>query len=246
MNSDLSSNLPLVLTREQTREVDRIALEEFGIPGIVLMENAGRGCVDELMRLGCRGPVTICCGRGNNGGDGFVIARHLSIRDIGCKVLLFCEPSEIAGDALINFEIVSKTPIEIVTIDSSWTDADMRTAMAEVAGRPAEWLIDAWLGTGATGAPRAPLDRAIRIANSLRAKRMAIDVPTGFDCDTGAVAGVAFHADVTCTFVALKTGYFRPESRLYAGDVRVVHIGIPPPLIRCVAGRSSEKSQSID
>ena len=85
-----------ILTRDQCREIDRVAIEEYGISGLVLMENAGRGCVDVLERLGIDGPVIILCGKGNNAGDGFVIARHLEIRGYACRVLLLASAARIA------------------------------------------------------------------------------------------------------------------------------------------------------
>ena len=92
-----------MLTRRQVREVDRRAVEDYGMSGLVLMENAGRGVADKLCELGVGGLVVVCCGRGNNGGDGFVIARHLDLRRIAVKVLLLAEPAELTGDAAANF-----------------------------------------------------------------------------------------------------------------------------------------------
>src|SRR4051812_13577151 len=106
------------LTRDQCRELDRRAIDEYGISGLVLVENAGRGCVDVLERLGIDGPVVILCGKGNNAGDGFVIARHLEIRGYACRVLLLCPPVALRGDAAINFAILKKTGIPIVEIDA--------------------------------------------------------------------------------------------------------------------------------
>ena len=98
---------PPILTRDQSRAVDRIATEQFGISSLVLMENAGRGCVDVLERLGIDGPIAILCGKGNNAGDGFVIARHLAIRNHDSRVILLCDPHELTGDAATNFAIAS-------------------------------------------------------------------------------------------------------------------------------------------
>src|SRR5580704_13369213 len=96
------------LTRAQVREVDRRAITEFGVPGIVLMENAGRGAAELLISLGVQGSVAICCGKGNNGGDGLVIARHLDNRGIAVRVLLFAGPEELTGDAAVNVRIVER------------------------------------------------------------------------------------------------------------------------------------------
>src|SRR5213593_3594583 len=93
----------LILNREQVREVDRRAIDEYGMSGLVLMENAGRGCADKLCELGIAGPVVICCGKGNNAGDGFVIARHLDLRGVAVKVVLWSDPAELQGDAGANY-----------------------------------------------------------------------------------------------------------------------------------------------
>src|SRR6266566_4877690 len=101
------------LTRAQVRELDRRAIEEYGVPGIVLMENAGRGAAELLLALGARGPVVICCGKGNNGGDGFVIARHLDNHGIPVRILLFAPPEDLSGDAAINYRIVERSRLPI-------------------------------------------------------------------------------------------------------------------------------------
>src|SRR3954466_9329207 len=98
-----------ILSRDQCREIDRVAIEQYDITGLVLMENAGRSCVDVLERLGIDGPVIILCGKGNNAGDGFVIARHLEIRGYTCQVFLLCPPHELRGDAAINYAILQKS-----------------------------------------------------------------------------------------------------------------------------------------
>src|SRR5215813_6436727 len=104
---------PFYLTREQARTLDRRAMEELGIPGIVLMENAGRGMAELLRTLGIGGPVVVCCGKGNNGGDGFVIARHLDNAGVGVRVLLFADPAGLTGDAAINCHIVQRSAIPL-------------------------------------------------------------------------------------------------------------------------------------
>ena len=111
---------PSVLNLDQVREVDRRAVDEYGIPSIVLMENAGRGVVDTLCRLGIDGPVVVGCGRGNNGGDGLVVARHLDLRRFDVTVLLACHPDTLAGDAATNYRILARTdvPIQIMSGDT--------------------------------------------------------------------------------------------------------------------------------
>src|SRR5947209_6122089 len=108
----------LILTREEARELDRLAIEEFGIPSIVLMENAGRGIVGYLLTCSVKGQVVICCGKGNNGGDGLVVARHLDNHGILVHVLLFCDPQELTADASINYHIVKKSQIAFTMIQN--------------------------------------------------------------------------------------------------------------------------------
>jgi NAD(P)H-hydrate epimerase len=214
------------LSRAEVREVDRRANDEFGMPGLVLMENAGRGCVDVLERLGCRGPVVICCGKGNNAGDGLVIARHCQLRDIPARVLMFGSPAELRGDAAANFAILTKADWQPVDLSTGFSDEQLDTHLAG-----AQWIVDALLGTGSSGPPRPPLDRAIRRINATSARRLAIDLPSGLDCDTGQPADPTIRADHTCTFVAPKIGFGNPAAAPYVGQVHVVGIGVPQKLL---------------
>src|ERR1700688_1248839 len=107
----------MFLSREESRSLDTRVIDEFGVPGVVLMENAGRGVAELMLRLGAQGSVVVCCGRGNNGGDGFVIARHLDNAHIPVRVLLFANPDELTGDAAINYRILAHSgpPIHIIS-----------------------------------------------------------------------------------------------------------------------------------
>jgi NAD(P)H-hydrate epimerase len=221
------------LTREQVREVDRRAIEECGMSGLVLMENAGRGCVDALLRLGCRGPVAVVCGRGNNAGDGFVIARHLELRDISVRVLLLQSPADLRGDAAANYAILRHCDARIVDLSERF---DPTTFDAELAG--CECIVDALLGTGASGPPRPPMDVAIRLMNGASAKRLAVDLPSGLDCDSGEPAKPTFRADYTCTFVAEKVGFSNPAAKMFLGQVEVVDIGVPRGVVRSIMGQT--------
>src|SRR3954451_1626297 len=107
---------PHPLSRTDVRDVDRRAIDEYGMSGLVLMENAGRGCADVLCQLGCRGPVAIVCGKGNNAGDGFVIARHLDLRGVGVKVVLLAPAKELHGDAATNYQIIERSGLSIVDL----------------------------------------------------------------------------------------------------------------------------------
>lgn len=217
------------LTRQQAHEIDRRATEELGIPSIVLMENAGRGVVDVLFSREAT-PHTAPCsalilaGKGNNGGDGLVIARHLVIRGVKAKVALLAPPSELSGDALTNYRILAQSHLPMVDLSQA---ADLNDALnKEAAG--ANWLIDAMLGTGAQGDPREPYQTAIEWMNGQDLRRLAVDVPSGLECDTGEPSKTTVRADVTCTFVAPKVGFGNPAAHDFLGEVHVLGIGIPP------------------
>jgi NAD(P)H-hydrate epimerase len=216
------------LTRAQVRELDRRAIEEFGVPGVVLMENAGRGAAEVLLRLGVHGPVVVCCGKGNNGGDGFVIARHLASHGAAVRVLLFCAPEELRGDAAVNHHIVAKMalPLEV----HAGAAPDLKAVQAQLA--TAEWVVDALFGTGLSGAVKAPLDRVIAAINDCPVRVLAVDIPSGLDCDTGLPLGATVRAHHTVTFAAQKVGFANPAAQTWLGQVHLVDIGIAAGLLQ--------------
>jgi NAD(P)H-hydrate epimerase len=232
---------PVVLTREQVRELDRLATELYGIPGAVLMENAGRSaalaCVDALRRGGVRlegARAVILCGPGNNGGDGCVLARHL--RNAGASVELFSTvPSEsLRGDAAWARVVVERMGIEVATLSDF---ASLQPLAARLDG--AALAVDALLGTGARGAPRGIAADAIRAANGAAGLlRVALDLPSGLDCESGEPAEPCFRADLTVTFAALKPGLLAARARPFVGEVVVGEIGVPRELLERVRGVS--------
>jgi NAD(P)H-hydrate epimerase len=223
--------IPPTLDRSQSRRLDRRAMEEYGISGLVLMENAGRGVADKLGELGIAGPVAICCGRGNNAGDGFVIARHLDLRGYDVRVLVWAQPDQLSGDAAANFRILQKTDVPIELFGS---DHDPGRLDEQLTG--AAWIVDALLGTGARGEPRPPLDAVIDHLNAAPVPKLAVDLPSGLDCDTGHAAGHTIRAAHTCTFVAPKPGFFAPGAGQYTGQVHVLDIGAPRKLVEEMSG----------
>jgi NAD(P)H-hydrate epimerase len=230
----------LHLTRRQARAVDELAIDRYGFLGMVLMENAGRGVVDVLLGIDSglaeeqARSVVILCGKGNNAGDGFVIARHLEIRGIRSQVVLLAPPHELRGDARANYEILGHTDVPM--IDLSAVDALPIALASETAD--CVWIVDALLGTGASGEPREPLATAISWMNAQPVPRLAIDVPSGLDCDTGQAAAATVIADHTCTLVAPKVGFLTPAAADFLGQLHVVSIGIPQQLIDEVASSS--------
>ncbi|MGC3971990.1 MAG: NAD(P)H-hydrate epimerase [Pirellulales bacterium] len=178
--------------------------------------------------LVCRagGPVVICCGKGNNGGDGFVIARHLDNRGIAVRLLLLCDSAKLTGDAAANYEIARRAGLSIVALDDNLDTAQITAHLADAA-----IVVDALLGTGAVGEPRAPYDLAIAAINAHPAPVVAVDLPSGLDCDTGRAAKHTVRAHHTLTFVAAKPGFLQPEAKPYVGELHVVDIGIPRKLL---------------
>jgi NAD(P)H-hydrate epimerase len=225
---------PRPLSRDEVRAIDRRAIAEFGVSGLVLMENAGRGCADVLCRLGCRGPIALCCGKGNNGGDGFVIARHLDRRGIAVRVLLLADPAGLRGDAAANHAILARSDVPIDAFSKPFDENRFERQLAGV-----EWIVDALLGTGATGEPREPFARALEIMNAAPARKLAIDLPSGLDCDSGQPAAVTFRAEQTCTFVAAKLGFSNAAAQPYLGQVHILDIGAPRKLIESVRRSAS-------
>lgn len=213
------------MTREEARAFDRHAIDELGVPGVVLMENAGRGCVDVMERVGIDGPVVVLCGKGNNGGDGFVIARHLVVRGRTCRVVLAAAPSELAGDARWAFNAL--TPCGVAILDEAGVNPSLTIEELDAFAGESAWIVDALLGSGAEGAPRPPYDTLIDWMNAEPGQRLAVDLPSGLDCDTGEPASPTVRADHTCTFVATKAGFANPSAQRYLGEVHLVDIGVP-------------------
>jgi NAD(P)H-hydrate epimerase len=217
----------MFLTRDEARELDRRAMEEYGVPGVVLMENAGRGMAELLLSLGIKGPVVVCCGRGNNGGDGFVIARHLDNAAVNVRVLLFGDPERLADDASVNYRILTLSGVPRKVYGEDGPDED--GLRAELGA--ADWVVDALFGSGLRGPLRPPFDRVAAAINASRARVFAVDVPSGLDCDTGRPMGTTVRAHHTATVAAMKKGFAEPAAREWLGEVHVVGMGAPRRLL---------------
>jgi NAD(P)H-hydrate epimerase len=218
-------NVP-VLSRDAARRIDLRAAQDYGMPTLLLMENAGRGLADFICTLDPSGEVLICCYRGNNGGDGFVLARHLDLRGRRVRVLLWARTEELEGDAATNFAILlnAKVPIEVL-------GPEHQPARLAAALERATVVVDALLGTGVRGEPRAPLDAVIDQLNASGRPIVAVDIPSGLDCDSGKAAAHTIRARHTCTFVAVKKGFISPGANEFIGEVHVLDIGAPGKLI---------------
>lgn len=226
------------LTCQEIRELDVLAIEHVGIPGMVLMENAGRG-VAELIYSTLVNPaasrVTILCGPGNNGGDGFVVARHLHNADVKVDVVLAAPAEKSQGDAGANLRILERMGLEFIRAYEPDGLGTARLAMHD-----SDVIVDALLGTGSKEAPRGAAATLIECANALpHARRIAIDIPSGLDADHGHIHEPCFRAAATATMVAPKVAFEMPAAQSVVGRVVVVDIGLPRGLI---PGRKSAKA----
>lgn len=212
------------LSRQAVRQVDRWAIEQIGLPGGVLMENAGRQVADTALQLlDGRQPrsVAIVAGSGNNGGDGFVLARHLAVRGIEATVYLIGPREKLTPDADVNFEALIRLGLPVVEMAPE--------EVPQLAGQlaAAGLVVDAVGGTGINGDLRGPAAEAARQINAAGACVLAVDIPTGLDCDSGLPGNPTVRAAVTVTFVARKVGFDNPASVPYTGRVVVADIGVP-------------------
>ncbi len=210
------------LSRQQVRRIDALAIDHYHMPGIVLMENAARAVVDAALSMltGQRGDVLILCGGGNNGGDGLAVARNLHNIGHSVHIGLTVDPARYTGDALINWNIIQAMGL-LAEPASVGLIAQHRWAL----------IVDAIFGTGLTEPPRDPFPSLAAAANGASVPILAVDLPSGMDCDTGRPLGACIRATRTVSFVALKQGFANPESRQWTGEVTVGDIGCPAEAI---------------
>ncbi len=214
-----------VATAEIMRKLDRKAVEEFGIPGLVLMENAARGTVGAMF---CHFPdlmkrrVGILAGRGNNGGDALAVARYLRNRGVSCEVYLLAAREEVKGDAAANLEILTRVGgvvLEILNLEE-WESRKGRLADNDI-------LVDGILGTGLKGEVKGFFREIISFVNSLGIPVVAVDIPSGLDSDSGLVLGACIQARLTVTFGLLKRGLLVLPGAQYCGKIVLVDISLP-------------------
>lgn len=210
------------VTAKEMKEIDKKAKEEFLIPTLILMENAGRAVAEAAKSmLAGGGSVLVICGKGNNGGDGLSCARHLANWGYGVTVALAAEESDIRGDAKTNYEIAKRMGIKIVSAENS-----------EEYMKQADLIIDALLGTGLSRPVKDPHLSIIKSVNASKKSVLSVDVPSGLCATTGNVLGACIKADRTVTFAAMKRGLITGKGPEYAGDVIVAYISIPRLLLK--------------
>lgn len=217
-----------IMTRSEVRSFDAWAINTVGIPGTVLMENAGRSCAELIINILSDKPkpkVSIFCGTGNNGGDGFVIARHLINNGLNVNTVIFDDPKKIKGDAKINLDILKKMfhKIEIIDINQDNLNELVNEFTAD-----SDMIIDSLFGTGLSGQLRPPHQNLIKAINQQNRPILAVDIPSGLDCDTGQPLACAVKADYTVTFVAVKKGFTAEQAQNYTGQIYIASIGIDP------------------
>jgi len=223
-----------VLNTQQMRDADRRTIDDIGIPSIVLMENAGRQAV-AAMEAAFEGlpmsHVGVLCGRGNNGGDGFVVARTLVQRGIDATVFLLGSVSEVRGDARTNLEVLGRLGITVVEVTNA---QEWELHFSEIS--ECDLLVDAILGTGFTGPLTGFLETVVADVNDLGVPVVAIDIPTGLSADSHEIDGDAIEASMTVTLAAPKIPLVLPPADTHAGDLVIADIGIPAPVLDEVEG----------
>jgi NAD(P)H-hydrate epimerase len=217
------------LSRAQSREIDRLCIEAYGLPGIVLMENAAREVVRESAArfddcFAHRGPMLVVCGGGNNGGDGYAIARHLANAAQRVTILATKPREALLGDARTMADVAHAMQLPVLTLEAFETDAVTRTF---------GMFFDCLFGTGLNKPPTGSDVEVISAINRRDpdAVVIAVDVPSGMDCDSGSPLGATVRADLTVTMATEKIGFANPASRQYTGDIVVADIGCPREVI---------------
>ncbi|MFQ5456751.1 MAG: NAD(P)H-hydrate epimerase, partial [Nitrospirota bacterium] len=213
-----------IASAKEMQSIDKRSINEYGISGLILMENAGIRVVEEVKNRygnikGMR--ITIISGKGNNGGDGFVVGRHLFNAGAGVRIFLLSEIDSVKGDARINLDAYIKIGGELFD-RSSFDKGQIRSAMTH-----SHLLIDAIFGTGLSSSITGFISEIISIINRVERPVISIDIPSGISSDTGKVLGIAVEADMTVTFALPKQGHFLYPGSNYCGDIRIADISIP-------------------
>lgn len=258
----------IFLTREQVRRVDELAITRYGISGLILMENAGRGAAEIIDRAyGPNAGALVCCGAGNNGGDGCVIARHLHNFGWNIRLMLAGDESKMTFDMRTNYKIIRAMGLPLANTtapppllrgdqkqvapppplprrDTGGSCSAMGSRSQQFEIDASDIVVDALLGTGFRGEVREPLKSLIEQINATKKRAtVAIDVPSGLDCDAGLTGGCAVRANLTITFVTQKIGFKKPEAAPYLGKIEIVDIGAPREILDEVAAMAAFPSR---
>ena len=215
------------ISRFQAVELDRRAIQEFGISSLFLMENAGRSVAELTTRvLGGKHQIVVVCGKGNNGGDGFVAARYLVNQGYHVQVFLFADPNRLKDDPAGNYEILLKMNIPVSAIDHEKGIDAFRTAL-----KNPDVVIDALFGVGLNAPVQGIFLDVITAINESGKQVVSVDIPSGLDADTGEILGAAVKANFTATLGAAKHGLFLQEGPKCAGNIEIIDIGLPKEIL---------------
>ena len=214
------------ITAEEVRRIDQKAIREYAIPGLLLMENAGRSVSEVIFRCYKPCKVLIFAGKGNNGGDGLVVARHLANRGFPVQIILLEDPAKLKADSLLNFDILCRMKASLVPM----TDASEDEFFGYT--QNSDLVVDAIFGVGIRGPVSGVFENAIRAVNRSGKQVISIDVPSGLDADTGQVRGVAVKATRTVTLALPKIGLYEGAGPGLSGEIEVVDIGLPRELLQ--------------
>lgn len=214
------------VTAAEIRQIDECATRDYEIPGLLLMENAGRSISEVVFRHYRPCKVLIFAGKGNNGGDGFVVARHLVNRGFSVQVVLLEDPSGLKSDSLVNFKILCKMKIPVAVMVEASEDELHRHV------QDADLVVDAIFGVGLRRSVSGVFESAIRAINRGPKQVVSVDIPSGLDADTGHVVGVAVRATKTVTLALPKRGLFEGDGPRFSGEIEIVDIGLPREMLR--------------
>ena len=210
------------LTAIRAKALDRLAIERFGIPVVLLMENAGSAVAQEAVKKAAGGArIALFCGKGNNGGDGFAAARHLAAAGFKPLVFLAGKKREVTHEAGANLDILCKLKQPVIEI----SNRNLAVAKKRMLG--CRLIIDALLGVGAKGEVRGIYKDLIGIINAAKAYVISVDIPSGLDATSGKILGSCVRADTTVTFIARKRGMNVADGPGCCGKVLVKHLGVP-------------------
>ena len=209
------------VTSSQMKRLDSLAQKQYGIPSLILMENAGRLAAEEILKRFKKGKAAIFCGKGNNGGDGFVVARCLSEHGIKTDVFLLSKPHEIKNrDPLTNCNILRRLGVKLTVLNSLKVSAKY------------DFFVDALFGIGFKGSLPSFIEKLVSVLNKTKKPIFSLDVPTGMDATTGRIGNSCIKAYKTITFGLPKMGFKKQQAKKFLGKLIVKDIGIPKKLTK--------------
>jgi hydroxyethylthiazole kinase-like uncharacterized protein yjeF len=214
-----------IVTADEMRDIDRKTIEEYGVPGVVLMERAGLAVASRIKEIFGRKRVLVVCGSGNNGGDGFVVARNLNKAGWDVNVFLTSKPENLKGDALIQYKTAAKSGVTISPVEELLTHHSSLITRHSI-------FVDALLGTGLSKNIAGTLSEIIRVVNNVNVPIVSVDIPSGISSDNGQIMGQAVRADYTITFGLPKRGHLLYPGAEHTGKLFIEDIGFPEELLR--------------